>query len=371
MKKIFSFLVVLAGISSLMSCGEKDATYTVTEPLKVTSADVFFKADGGDGSIVTAAQSAVTATTEAAWIALAVNGNTVTVTAQPNASLEARSAKIVVKDAAGASTSVTATQFGLLLALDAKDSYLFRGSDTEPVIIPDKSNIDFKPVISADWIHMEKVKEGFALYVDPNTGDYRHGTIQLSFEAAGFNKTINIGQWGETMPFTSLTTALYEDEEGNTYSKAITVVADENDANGNTYLIKGLMAEGDLSVTLNSKTTDMIEFYVPAGYSPGTMTEDGTTYTLRCLISAYNVNTGNRYYPTQVTTMETNAYRMAFEWQVDENAIPSFNYVRNGNLTATYSTDGIIVCKFSSPTGAAAAYRKGIVYQFLNLKFIF
>lgn len=370
MKKIFSFIVLLAGISALMSCSEKDATYTATEPLGITKADVFFGADGGDGTIVTAAQTTVTATSEASWIGLTVNGNTVTVTAQPNASLEGRSAKIVLKSADGAATSVTATQYGLLLALSANDAYLFMNSGSEPVIIPDKSNIDFKQVVSDEWIHVEKVKEGYAVSVDPNTGDYRHGTIQLSFEASGFNKTINIGQWGETLPFTSLTTAVYEDEDGNSFTKPVTVVADENDANGNTYLIKGLMEEGDLLVTLNTKTTDMVEYYLAAGYSPGKLVEDETTYTLRCLMSAYNKNTGGRFYPTQVTTMETTAYRMAFEWQVDENAMPFFTYVRNGNLADNYLTDGIIVCKFSSATGASAAARKGIAYQFLNLKFI-
>lgn len=368
MKKIFSFLVLLAGVASFTSCSDKDATYTAPAPLTISNANVLFGAGGGDGSIVTAAQSAVTATTDAQWISLSTNGGTVTVTAQPNTSLEGRSAKIVLKATDGATANVTAIQHGLLLALNAQDAYLFNGSDNDPVIISDKSNIDFKQVISADWIHMEKTDGGYALTVDPNENGYRHGTIELSFEASGFSKTINVGQWGASLPFTSLTTATYEDEEGNTYEKAITVVADEKDAKGNTYLIKGLMAEGDLAVTLNTKTKDKVEYYVPAGYTPGQMTEDGTTYTLRCLMSVYNVNTGGRYYPTQVTTLETSAYRMAFEWQVDENAMPVFSYVRNDNLTATYSTDGIIVCKFSTSAGASATARKGIAYQFLNLR---
>ena len=365
MKKIFSFLILLAGVASLTSCSEKDATYTAPTPLAVSKADVLFGAGGGDGSIVTAAQSAVTATTDAQWISLSTDGGTVAVTAQPNASLEARSAKIVVKSADGATANVTAIQHGLLLALNAEDVYLLNGSGNDPVLISDKSNVDFSQVISDEWIHLEKTDGGYALTVDPNEDGYRHGTIQLSYEASGFSKTINVG---ESLPFTALTTATYEDEEGNTYEKAVTVVADESDANGNTYLIKGLMAEGDLAVTLNTKTTDIVEYYVAAGYTPGKLTEDGTTYTLRCLMSVYNVNTGGRYYPTQVTTLETSPYRMAFEWQVDENAMPVFTYVRNADLAANYRTDGIIVCKFSTPSGASAAARKGIAYQFLNLR---
>ena len=152
-------------------------------------------------------------------------------------------------------------------------------------------------------------------------------------------------------------------------SPRLTVVADTEKEN--TYLIKGLMSEGDLSMTYNASNKNMVEYYVSAGYSPGKLIDGETTYTLRCLMSAYNVNTGNRYYPTAVTTQAANAYRMAFEWQVDENAIPVLNYVRNNTLSSTYNTDGIIVCKFSSATGAAAAARKGIVYEFLNLKFTY
>lgn len=350
-----------------MSCGEKDATYDGIAPLTISKADILFRADGGDGSIIVNTSATVNATTDAKWINLSVNGNTISVKAQQNASLEARSAKIVLTADDGKTANVTATQHGLLLALDAKDSYLFEMSKNDPAIIPDKSNIIFHQEISDSWIHLEKVDEGYAISVDENeSGNYRHGSITLSFEATHFTKTINIGQWGGSLPFTSLTKAVYEDENGNEYQKDITVVADTEKEN--TYHIKGLMAEGDLYVTYNTNNKDIVEYYVPAGYSPGKLTEDETTYTLRCLMSAYLASSGTRYYPTQITTLPNNAYRMAFEWQVDENAMPIFNYVRNGNLGITYITDGIIVCKFSSATSALPTFRKGIVYQFLNLK---
>jgi hypothetical protein len=370
MKKILSFLVLLAGITSLMSCGEKDATYDGIAPLTITKTDVLFSADGGEGSIAASTSAAVKATTDAKWITLSVNGSTVSVKAQPNVSLEARSAKIVLTADDGKTANVIATQHGLLLALNAKDAYIFDMSNSDPAIISDKSNIIFHQEISDDWIHIEKVSEGYSISVDPNeSGNYRHGSIKLSFEAAQFTKTINIAQWGANLPFTSLTKAIYQDEAGNKYQKDITVVADTEKEN--TYLIKGLMSEGDLSMTYNASNKNMVEYYVSAGYSPGKLIDGETTYTLRCLMSAYNVNTGNRYYPTAVTTQAANAYRMAFEWQVDENAMPILNYVRNNTLSSTYTTDGIIVCKFSSATGAAAAARKGIAYEFLNLKFTY
>ncbi|MBQ9230334.1 MAG: hypothetical protein IJ190_04030 [Prevotella sp.] len=368
MKKILSFLLLLAGVTTFTSCSDNDATYSATDPLSITLADVLFGAGGGDGSIVANTTATLTATTNADWLSLAVNGNTVTVTSQPNTSLEARSAKIVVTASDGTTANVIATQHGLLLALNARTSYLFSSNGNEPGIIYDKSNVDFEQVVSDDWIHLEKTEEGYAITVDDNTGEYRHGTIRLSFPASDFTQVINIGQWGDTFPFAGLNTATYEDAEGNSYTKTVSVVADETDAEGDSYLVKGLMDEGDLLLTLNTRNTDAVEYYVSAGYSPGTLIEDGTTYTLRCLLSVYNVNTGSRYYPTQVTTVATSAYRMAFEWMTDEDANPSFNFVRNDALSATYTTDGIIVCKFTNTNTAAAAARKGIAYEFLNLK---
>lgn len=362
MKKIFSFLVLLTAMTMVTSCSNNDATYTAPEILPITVADVLFGAGGGDGSIVANTTSSLIATTNASWLTLTTNGNTVTVTSQANTSLEARSAKIIVSAADGATASVVATQHGLLLALDAENSYLFKSTDNAPTIILDKSNVEFEQVISADWIHLDKVVEGYSITVDSNEGEYRHGTIELSFAAAEFKKVINIGQWGESFPFASLNTATYEDENGNSYTKDIQIV--EGNDNG-TWLIKGLMDEGDI---LFSKGIGD-EFYVGAGYSPGTRTEGSTTYTLRCLLSAYNVNTGNRFYPTQISTQANNAYRMAFEWLTDEDANPSFDYVRNSTLSPNYRTDGIIVCKFNSPSSASSSARKGIVYEFLNLKF--
>jgi len=368
MKKIISFLALFAGLTMFTACSDSDATYTATEPLNITQADVLFGAGGGDGSIVVNTSSSLTATTDASWINLNVNGNTVTATCQPNSSIEGRSAKIVLTATDGATANVTATQHGLLIQLDAKSAYLFNSDDNEPAFVPDRSNIDFEKTISDSWIHFEKAEKGYNITVDPNEGSYRNGTIELAFAASNFKQTIRIGQWGESLPFENLTKALYEDSEGNTYAQPVTVVADASQAN--TYLVKGLMQEGDLAVTLNTKNQSMVEYYVPAGYKVGTMVEDGKTLTLRCLMSAFNVNTDRRYYPTAVTTLENNEWRMAFEWQVDEMGMPTLNYVRNANLGQTYRTDGILVYQFSTATGAMAAARKGLAYEFLNLKFI-
>ena len=63
MKKIFSFLVLLTGMTMVTSCSKNDATYTAPEILPITVADVLFGAGGGDGSIVANTTSSLIATT--------------------------------------------------------------------------------------------------------------------------------------------------------------------------------------------------------------------------------------------------------------------------------------------------------------------
>ena len=112
MKKIFSFILLLAGVTMVTSCGEDDATYTPVEPLEIVSNTAIFETAGGTGTITVKGSGALTATTTAQWLVVTVSGNTVTVTAQENPSLSGRSALITLT-AGGKTAKVTATQKGL------------------------------------------------------------------------------------------------------------------------------------------------------------------------------------------------------------------------------------------------------------------
>jgi hypothetical protein len=112
MKKIFSFIVLLAGVAMFTSCGDDDATYQATPKLEIASADLAFEAAGGTGTVtVNNPAGTLTATTESSWLAVAVNGSTVTITAERNRTLEGRSATILLK-AGDTENTITATQKG-------------------------------------------------------------------------------------------------------------------------------------------------------------------------------------------------------------------------------------------------------------------
>ena len=74
MKKIFSFILLLAGVTMVTSCGEDDATYTPVEPLEIVSNNVLFETAGGTGTITVKGSEALTASTAAQWLAVSVSG---------------------------------------------------------------------------------------------------------------------------------------------------------------------------------------------------------------------------------------------------------------------------------------------------------
>lgn len=109
MKKILSIIVTIAAVTLFTACGSDDASYQATPVLEVSASDVLFEADGGDGYINLNTNSSVNAVTDASWLTLSVVGNVVTVTANPNLSLDGRSA-VIKLSAGGTETTVTATQ---------------------------------------------------------------------------------------------------------------------------------------------------------------------------------------------------------------------------------------------------------------------
>lgn len=109
MKRLYSFIALIAAVTMFTACGSDDASYNATPTLEVTTADVLFEAEGGDGSIVLNTTNTVTAATDASWLTLTVNGNKVIVTANPNISLEGRNA-VIKLHAGNTEAQVTATQ---------------------------------------------------------------------------------------------------------------------------------------------------------------------------------------------------------------------------------------------------------------------
>ena len=399
MKKIYSICLAIAlGGLTLASCSNNDYTEK-TSSVQIIEGETNMPVSGGSKTLLVTegkveevstvrniydyrgeqseeakAETVLTASAADEWLDVKVDGSLITITADANDGIQTRHTLVTITGASGDKTIVNVSQAGLITVIEAEQTYIFNSEDNEDVTFGNLSNVEFEEIVSDEWIHLQKDAEGYTINVDENTGEYRRGTITLKYKNL-VEKTIYIGQWGQEMPaLTSLNTAIYQDEEGNTYTKPVTIT----ESAVRTWLIKGLVDEGDVKFQLSNQAgATKQQYFIPAGYSPGKKLEDGTNYTLRCIMSAYYASNGTRYYPTASSTLATNAYRMALDWQIDEEANPTFAYVRNSKLGVsessylpdTYTTDGILVCKYNG-TSAADSYRKGIVYTFLKLRLI-
>lgn len=391
MKKIYSICLAIAlGSLVLASCSNNDYTEK-TSSVQIIEAETNIPVAGGSKQFLVvegkvedvsavkniydykgvqsdeaAAAKILTASAADEWLSVSTEGNIITVTAGANDGMQTRHTLVTITGASGDKAIVNVCQAGLVIVNEADNIYLFEANDIDGAEFMDMSNIDYDVTLSDDWIHLAKSENGYTISVDKNTGVYRKGTINLKYRDK-IDKTINIGQWGEALPsFVGQHTAVYQDENGETYTKQVEIVENGTDA----YLIKNLVDEGDIAFKLNPNTSGTSsEWYIAAGYLIGTRTEGTMTLRLRCILSAYTAATGNRYYPTANTTMATNNYRIALGWYVDDEANLVFGTKRNTTLPASYLTDGFLVCGYNHASSLAATMRKTTDYQFLNLVF--
>lgn len=219
MKKILSFIVLLAGVTMFTSCGEDDATYTAPIPLEVSDVNVLFESEGGTGTISLRAKDPVTATTESSWLTLAVNGNTVTATATANPSLVGRSAKINLKSG-NAVTSVTATQKGSVYGLAGGILYSIADTLNAYVNIPIVHSSGVMVWSLTDWLKASFNEETDEIEVVASSNEEESPRLGfVAFETGIIKDTIFIYQQG--MVFTIETQNITMTNQGGNQNIAV------------------------------------------------------------------------------------------------------------------------------------------------------
>ncbi|MBP5714201.1 MAG: BACON domain-containing protein [Prevotella sp.] len=151
MKKLLSIMILLAGVISFTSCSNDDPTYTAPAQLSLKSADAFFEAAGGTGSIVVNSSEAITATSNVDWLTVAVSGNTVTLTVAANDRLEGRSTNVLLKSAT-ATKEVNITQRGIIYGLVEGNVYQMADTDNAKISIPVAQTTNVTVASLTDWL---------------------------------------------------------------------------------------------------------------------------------------------------------------------------------------------------------------------------
>ena len=245
MKRIYSFIAFIAAVAMFTACGSDDASYNAVPTLEVTSADVLFEAEGGDGSIVLNTANTVAAATDANWLTLTVNGNKVVVTANPNLSLEGRNA-VIKLHAGNTETQVTATQKSSIYGVPSQE---FEIADYEASIdIPVTHTQDVTVQSNTEWITATWNPETNKIEIeaeDNNEADPREGTITITM--GEYSDEITIVQHGFLLEL--------EEEEVETKDDAGNVSVSVNHSRA----IEKIESQADwIKASFNNKTNTLV-----------------------------------------------------------------------------------------------------------------
>lgn len=176
MKKIFSLMILLAGVMFITSCSNDDVTYTAVEALEIQSTNVIFDAVGGERYITVNGTEELSAKTSSSWLQLEVSGQTVKVIATENSALEGRSASITLTSG-GKTSNVIATQTGMVIKSEVPEN----------VICDDNANVksyNFSSDITVNiattesWLKAELADGMLTVSTEANnTGSVRTGYV--------------------------------------------------------------------------------------------------------------------------------------------------------------------------------------------------
>ncbi len=180
MKKIINILAVtVLGGLILTSCDNDDTTNNIaTHGLEVTSAKTSFAATGGTNSIMVAAKP-IAAYTNDSWATVAIDGNTVKVTATQNNDIQTRHASVVIKSSAEDSAVVNIDQDGMVMEI-ANSKTTFNDAAGEHKIHINH-NLPVTVTTKADWLSASVADDSLTVTTTENaTGEPRQAWVYYS-----------------------------------------------------------------------------------------------------------------------------------------------------------------------------------------------
>jgi hypothetical protein len=196
MKKILSLMILLAGVISFTACGDDDPTYNAPAQLSLKSADAFYAAAGGTGTIVVNTSESITATSNVDWLTASVSGSTVTLTVAANDKLEGRSTNILLKSAS-ASKEVNITQRGIIYGLPDGLTYAVADTANARVSIPVVQSASVTVTSLTEWLTASFNSETSSIEVVAASNDVEEPRLgYVAFQTGNVKDTLEIAQAG-------------------------------------------------------------------------------------------------------------------------------------------------------------------------------
>lgn len=195
MNKTINALLLFLCLALTWACGDSDNDnpYATVHSISVENMDIFFSPSAATGTINVSAPEAVQAKSSASWCKVqGVAGNTITLQADANNSLEGRTAIISIYTP-NDSISVTAQQDGLVFTIVASD--IMANDDAGSQTFDLQHNVDngVDVTSSADWLRWAIDGDNFIVSYDANNSGHKR-TAYIYYTVAGFKDSIMVQQ---------------------------------------------------------------------------------------------------------------------------------------------------------------------------------
>lgn len=175
MKKLFNIALFAMGCLFLASCSDDEYVDKVNS-VQVSEADTEIPAAGATKTITVTGEG-IQAEADDAWLAVSVNGNTITATADANYSRESRHTFINIKAANGDFLKVNVSQLGAVFVLDAPATITYKDAATEATY-DFNTNLPVQVTTSDSWLKAKLVDGKLTINADANeTGSIRSGYV--------------------------------------------------------------------------------------------------------------------------------------------------------------------------------------------------
>lgn len=179
MKKTYFIFALMAGCMALAtSCSDDGSKEFPANTVQVTSAETELAA-AGESKTFTVTGTGLTASVpeSCTWLTVAVSGNQITVTAEPNLERQTRHTIVNIVASNGDKTGVSVSQYGAIFTLDAPAN-LSISDGAQEISYAAKYNLPISLRSSADWLKVNMTDDAMVVTATANnSGHPRSGYV--------------------------------------------------------------------------------------------------------------------------------------------------------------------------------------------------
>lgn len=203
MKKYLHIIVLVATAILLFACQKNASTDIVpAKQFTIVKSDLALSPSGGSCTIEVQATQAVIVTADREWCTATVSNKIVTVSAEPNYSLESRYCRLKL-ESGGEVLYATVQQYGEVVAGLEELSDLTAPVEGREIEVTIKTNVPVEAVTEESWIHVTLEDNKLIVSIDPNdeprtrfgTVTYSAGSVSGSFEVTQYPELVKPESW--------------------------------------------------------------------------------------------------------------------------------------------------------------------------------